>query len=55
MDPFWVLESNDCGFKVVYCEDGQPQGGRTNANYLILADGLNRKEATEMVQRLRRG
>ncbi len=52
-DPIWVLESKH-GWKVVWCHGERPQGGRDNGNYTIIADDLNRREAEEMAQRLRK-
>ena len=53
-DPIWILESNNRGFKVVWCFEDRPQGGRENCNYMILADGLNRQEAVDFANRVRR-
>lgn len=53
-DPFFVLESKHVGFKVVYCPVGKPDGGESNANYSIIADGLRWQEAVEFAKRLRK-
>ena len=53
INPFWVLESNKVGYKIVFCPEGRPQGGADNGNYHIIADGLKRKTALDMVRRLR--
>ena len=52
-DPYYVLESKNTGYKVVYCLNGKPQGGRGDGNYTIVADGLKREEADELVKQLR--
>ena len=54
-DPFYVLESNKVGFKIVYCPIGKPQGGRDNGNYTVIADGMKRQEAADMHKRLNGG
>ena len=54
-DPFWVLESNKAGWRVVYCFGNRPQGGVHNGNWIVLADGMKRNEAVAFAKRLRKG
>jgi len=54
--PFWMLESNKVvGYKVVFCYDkSTPHGGEDNGNYVVIADGLRRWEAEDMIRRLQK-
>lgn len=53
-DPIWVLESNDKGYKVVWCPVGRPQGTEKSGNYFVIADKLTREEAMGLARRLRK-
>ena len=50
-DPFWVMESTH-GWKVIMAWE-PPVGGRENGNWTMARDGLSRKKATELAERLR--
>lgn len=48
---FYMLESNNVGYKVVWCHE-QPKGGRSNGNWSLIQDGMEWQEAREFVNRL---
>ena len=52
-DPYWVMESNNVGWKVIYC-NGPPVGGEENGNWTLVQDGLSYNGAICLADRLRR-
>ena len=50
---FYVLESNNRGWKVVWSKNGEkPEGGELKGNWLIIQDGMKRDEAILFCNRL---